>query len=61
MYFDPGIGSLIIQTIIASIAVIVSYFTFANRKIRNLFGNNKNTENSKGIKKKQEEGSDETL
>lgn len=42
MYFDPGVGSLIIQAVIASLAVIGGYFAIAKTKLKNLFGKGKN-------------------
>ena len=44
MYFDPGTGSLIIQAVIASLAVIGGYFAIAKTKLKNLFGKNKDAE-----------------
>lgn len=41
MYFDPGMGSLIIQTIIAGIAVVGGYFAFAKTKFKNRFSKDK--------------------
>ena len=37
MYFDPGVGSLIIQAVIASLAVLGGYFAIAKTKLKNLF------------------------
>lgn len=37
MYFDPGTGSLLIQAIIASIAVLGGYFAVAKTKLKNVF------------------------
>lgn len=37
MYFDPGTGSLIIQAVIASLAVLGGYFAIAKTKLKNLF------------------------
>ena len=47
MYFDPGIGSLIIQALIGIAAVCGGYFAFAKTKIKDLFSRNKDkqTEN----------------
>ena len=36
-YIDPGTGSIIIQAVIAFIAVIIFYFKFFWRKIRDFF------------------------
>ena len=44
MYFDPGVGSLIIQAVIASLAVLGGYFAIAKTKLKNLFGKNKDAE-----------------
>ena len=44
MYFDPGTGSLIIQAVIASLAVIGGYFAIAKTKLKNLFSKNKNAD-----------------
>lgn len=41
MYFDPGTGSLIIQALIATLAVFGGYFAIAKTKLRNLFGKKK--------------------
>ena len=48
MYFDPGIGSLIIQALIGIAAVCGGYFAFAKTKIKDLFS---------GKKDKQDENS----
>lgn len=37
MYFDPGTGSLIIQAIVAALAVCGGYFAIAKTKLKNLF------------------------
>lgn len=47
MYFDPGTGSLIIQAVIASLAVIGGYFAIAKTKLKNLFGKGKDAETDK--------------
>ncbi len=38
MYFDPGMGSLIIQVIIAALAVAGGVFATAKNKVKNSFG-----------------------
>ncbi len=48
MYFDPGMGSLIIQVIIAALAVAGGYFVTAKTKFKKFF------------KKKSEETSEQT-
>ena len=45
MYFDPGIGSLIIQALIGVLAVGGGYFIAMKTKIKNLFSRKK-TENN---------------
>ena len=37
MYFDPGTGSLIIQALVAALAVCGGYFAIAKTKLKNLF------------------------
>lgn len=44
MYFDPGTGSLIIQAVIASLAVIGGYFAITKTKLKNLFGKGKDAD-----------------
>lgn len=48
MYFDPGMGSLVIQAIIAVLAVAGGYFVTAKTKFKKFF------------KKKSEEVTDQT-
>lgn len=38
MYFDPGMGSLIIQAIIAALAVVGGYLIVAKNKLKNALG-----------------------
>lgn len=47
MYFDPGIGSLIIQAAIAMLAVLGGYFAIAKTKLKNWFRKNKDTDANK--------------
>lgn len=47
MYFDPGIGSLIIQAIIGILAVGGGYLAMTKTKIKSLFSKNKDAEISK--------------
>lgn len=47
MYFDPGTGSLLVQALIASIAVVGGYFAIAKTKLKNLFTKNKNADTDK--------------
>lgn len=47
MYFDPGTGSLIIQAVIATLAVLSGYFAIAKTKLKNLFSKNKDTDTDK--------------
>ena len=48
MYFDPSVGSLFVQIIIAFIASIGAFFAFFKGKIKGVF-----------IKKKKEDKKDE--
>lgn len=41
MYFDPGAGSLIIQALIATLAVLGGYFAVMKTKLKNWFSKNK--------------------
>ena len=41
MYFDPGTGSLIIQAIIATLAVAGGYFAATKTKLKNFFSKKK--------------------
>lgn len=59
MYFDPGVGSLIIQAVIASLAVIGGYFAITKTKLKNLFGKNKDTEAS--ADKTEQDDADDSL
>lgn len=57
MYFDPGTGSLIIQAVIASLAVLGGYFAIAKTKMKNLFNKNKDTD----ADKTEQDDADDTL
>ncbi len=50
MYFDPGMGSLIIQALIAALAVVGGYFAVVKNKFKKPFGkrDKKESEKSKG-------------
>ena len=37
MYFDPGMGSLIIQALIASLAVVGGYLAATKSRLKNFF------------------------
>jgi hypothetical protein len=49
MYLDPGFGSMLIQVLVAAIAVIGGYWAAAKGKFKQWFG-----------KKPKDKGSDET-
>lgn len=55
MYFDPGIGSLIIQALIATLAVIGGYFAIVKTRLKKRFGKNKD------VYKKELNDEDDTL
>lgn len=44
MYFDPGTGSLIIQALVAAIAVIGGYFAATKTRLKNLFTKKKDVD-----------------
>ncbi len=46
MYFDPGIGSLIIQALIGIVAVCGGYLAFTKSKIKAFFSKNKEASDS---------------
>ena len=56
MYFDPGIGSLIIQAILAGLAVIGGYFGLVKNKFKKKKNSDELTQNDK---EKNEETDDE--
>lgn len=43
MYFDPGTGSLLIQAIIATLAVAGGYFAATKTKLKHFFSKKKDT------------------
>ncbi|MBQ7196640.1 MAG: hypothetical protein IJS40_04450 [Synergistaceae bacterium] len=47
MYFDPGIGSLIIQALIGILAVGGGYFAATKTKLKNLFSRHKKIDDEK--------------
>lgn len=57
MYFDPGMGSLIIQAIIAALAVVGGYFAVAKNKFSKSFGKKDEKKSEKDMK----EDEDDTL
>ena len=62
MYFDPGMGSLIIQTIIAVIAVVGGYFAYAKSRLKGKFSkkkDNKEGENENSNPEMKEEEDNE--
>ena len=61
MYFDPGVGSLIIQAVIASLAVLGGYFAIAKTKLKNLFTKNKGADTDKDANKTEQDDADDTL
>ena len=44
MYFDPGTGSLIIQALIAALAVLGGYFAIVKTNLKNLFIKNQDAD-----------------
>lgn len=57
MYFDPGMGSLIIQAVIAALAVVGGYFAVAKNKFKKSFGE----KDKKKSEKDMEDGEDDAL
>lgn len=57
MYFDPGMGSLIIQAIIAVLAVWGGYLVAAKKKFKNLF----DKKDGKTLDKDMEDEDDDAL
>ena len=57
MYFDPGTGSLIIQAIIAALAVAGGYFAAVKLKLKGFFTKKKDKEITDG----KPEDTDDTL
>ena len=58
MYFDPGTGSLIIQAIIATLAVAGGYLAIAKTKLRNLLSKKKDNDS---VENGERDDADDTL
>ena len=61
MYFDPGMGSLIIQMVVAALAVVGGYFAAMKIRIKKHFGKKDDKGEMSNNKDDSKSGPDEEL